>query len=107
MKSAGKDKRTYNTCPKKCEGYPNSDCHCSYADFPEDKPEQKDEPEASGQEQGSRVFDRDDMAKAFVAGLLNRSDFTVDEFSEWLKTAQVKIDKLCDFLIEVNKHPTP
>lgn len=33
------DKRTYNTCPKKCEGYPNSDCHCSYADFPEDKPE--------------------------------------------------------------------
>jgi hypothetical protein len=40
------------------------------------------------------VFTRQDMEKMFVAGLLNRSDFTMDEFEIWLKYAEDKIDRL-------------
>lgn len=47
-------------------------------------------------------FSHHDMAKMFVAGLLNRTNFTVDELSRQLEGAQLKIDIIINDIISHN-----
>jgi hypothetical protein len=47
-------------------------------------------------------FTREDMAKMYLAGWLNRPDCTIDELARWLPVTQARIDAVIE-LIQSNR----
>jgi hypothetical protein len=69
--------------------------HCEHRTF------QKTYTPKPKEESQEESFSREDMSKMFVLGLLNRPDITTDELSIHLQSAQVKIDRIIEGIINL------